>query len=359
MRTAKQKSITYYVLRIKYAAIKWLVPLGDQVSSIKYLINSLKLAAIRFTLNAVSGFTLVEILVAATILATLAGGTIFTLNPIAQINKGLDAKRHFDLQSIKVALDTYYSDTKCYPQKVPFGQEWTSADGTAVYMKKVPQDAKCDNGKGTCYNYRTDTASSCPQWNVLFAKLSTNSSLTNVCPLSSLSNCTPPGYSDGVWACTLSGAVNCSALASASSIGGGLETVLPTNTPTPGPTATPTPTPPPPDGSVTYNIGAPAGTNPYIYQATIMPLYQTVGKAQSIQVLANDNSGNITSMKVVLYSDGDARQFTLSKTGGTVTDGTWSGTWAVTNTYYKTYGYDITGVDDKGNTYTARIRINN
>lgn len=314
--------------------------------------NLKSLSPISHLLSSSKGFTLVEILVAATILATLVGGTILTLNPARQINKALDAKRQQDLQSVKIALDTYYNDTKCYPQQVPFGQEWKV--NSTIYMKKVPQDTKCVNGSGMCYVYTTDTGSACPQWNVLFSKLSSASPLTNICPLSSLSSCTPPGYSNAVWACTLSGAVNCSALASSSSLGGGIGTPMPTNIP--GPTATPTPLP---AGSVTYNIGAPANTNPYIYQATIIPLYQTIGKAQAIQVLANDLAGNITSMKVILYSDGDARQFTLSRSAGTATNGTWSGAWAVTDTYNRTYGYDIIGTDDKGNTATGRIRVKN
>lgn len=301
------------------------------------------------------GFTLVEVLVAATILSTLIGGVLLTLNPIAQINKGQDTQRLADLQAIKTAVDLYYNDTKCYPTEIPFGQTWKVNETT--YMKRVPQDPKCDNNGGLCYKYRTENASSCPQWNVVFASVSKSSALTNVCPLSSLSDCTPSGYTSGVWACTLSGAVNCSALASASSIAGGVESISPTPTPTPLPSATPTPTPTPPVGSVTYNLGNQAGVNPDIYQVTVMPLYQTIGLAQSIQVLADDTVGNITSMKAILYSDGDAREFTLSRTGGTAQSGTWTGTWQVTDTYTH-YGYDIVGTDDQGNTQTGSIRAN-
>ncbi len=301
------------------------------------------------------GFTLVEVLVAGTILATLIGGVLLTLNPIAQINKGQDSQRLADIQAIKTAVDLYYNDTKCYPSQLPFGQEWKV--NATTYMKKVPQDPKCNGGNGECYKYRTESAASCPQWNVIFAQVSKSSALTNVCPLSSLSNCTPSGYTSGVWACTLSGAVNCSALASAASIAGGIESISPTPTPTPLPSATPTPTPTPPVGSVTYNLGNQAGVNPDIYQVTVMPLYQTIGMAQSIQVLADDTVGNITSMKAILYSDGDAREFTLSRTGGTAQSGTWTGTWQVTDTYTH-YGYDIIGTDDRGNTQTGSIRAN-
>ncbi len=307
-------------------------------------------------LSVSGGFTLIEVLVAATILATLIGGVLLTLNPVGQINKSQDAQRLSDINAVKTAVDLYYSDHKCYPSQIPFGNEWRV--NSTVYMKKVPQDPKCNGGNGTCYKYRTDSASTCPQWNVVFAQVSKSSSLTNICPLSTLSDCMPTSDSNATWACTLSGAVNCSALASAASISGGVETINPTATPTPLPSSTPTPTPTPPAGSVTYSFGNPAGTNPDIYQATVMPLYQTIGNAQSIQVLADDTAGNITTIKAVLYSDGDAREFTLSRTGGTATNGTWTGTWQVTDTYNKTYGYDITGTDDKGNTHTSTIRVN-
>lgn len=306
------------------------------------------------------GFTLIEMLVAATILATLAGGVLLALNPLTQINKSRDAQRQADLQAIKTALDLYYSDNECYPanNEIPFGNEWRV--NNTVYMKKVPQDPGCRDGEGTCYRYRTDTSASCPQWNVLFAQLSKESALANTCALSTLSDCTPDGYEDGVYACTLSGAVACDNLELAS-LGSGLETVSPTSTPTPIPSATPTPTPTPPTGSVTYAFSNPGNTDPDVFEATIMPLFQTPGNGQAIRVLADDATANITSMKVTLYSDGDAREFTLTLVGGTAQNGTWEGAWQVIDTYNqvegRTYGYDITATDSNNNTKTANIRV--
>jgi hypothetical protein len=298
-----------------------------------------------------------------------------TLNPSGQIAKSQDAKRQEDIQEVKAALDVYYQDHNCYPREdtIPFGREWR--DGNTVYMKKVPQDPECKNGQGTCYKYRTDTTSSCPQWNVVFASLSQASSLANTCPLSTLSNCAPAGYTQGKWACTLSGAVNCSNLASAATIVGGIETVSPTMTPTPVPSATPTPTPSPtptptpPDGSVTYQIGSPRTANPYIYQAEVMPLYPSnslpnkgIGSAQSIQVWMSDSVGSITSVKVVLISDTKSREFTLTRVSGTNTDGSWGGQsqpWQIDDTYNTQYAYKITATDDKGNSYSTTITVKN
>lgn len=310
-----------------------------------------------------SGFTIVEILVAITILSTLIAGALFTINPQAQINKAQDAARTSDLQQVKSALEIYYHDNNCYPTQskgIPFGKTWESADG-AIYMKKVPQDPKCTGTTGTnCYRYRTD-GSSCPQWNVTFAQLTKNSSITNACPLSSLSNCTPSDFSGGTWACAMSGAVDCNGLALAT-LAGGVETTQPTATPTLGPTAIPTPIPDPPAGSVTYNNLSNIALNPYVTSATIMPFTPLIGKTQSISVDIVDSVGDVTSVKVIMVTDNKVREFTLQRVAGTFPNTTtWGGQrfpWDVDDTYCTRYAYDIIVTDDKGNTQTGYIRAN-
>lgn len=305
------------------------------------------------------GFTLVEVLIAVTILATLVGGVLLTLNPIQQINKSRDAQRQADLAQIRIASDAYYNDTNCYPTEMPFGHEWSV--GETVYMKEVPQDPTCNGGTGSCYRYRTEVETTCPQWNVVFAQLSEDADAPNACPLTSLSNCTPQGYEEGKWACALSGSVNCSSLAAAATLTGGEETIQPTAAPSPIPTPTglPEPSPTPlPDGSVTYAIGNPANTNPDIYELTVIPLWQTIGNAQQVVVKIDDTAGNISSnVQLILYSDNEARQFTLTRTAGTAISGTWTGTWQVTDTYNNQYGFDITAQDSAGNTQTKRITV--
>jgi prepilin-type N-terminal cleavage/methylation domain-containing protein len=309
--------------------------------------------------NGQTGFTLVEILVAITILVTLIGGVFLTLNPIAQINKSQDAQRLSDLQSVKAALDLYYNDTKCYPNDgtLQFGSKWSV--GKTVYMSKLPEDPSCKNGQGTCYKYKTvsnpsDPSYACPQWNVVFAQLTKPSAQTSVCPLSSLSSCTPAGYSSS-WACTMSGAVDCSGLLASSLTGGSSVTSIPTRAPSISPTPTTAPT-----GSVTYRNITYIRSNPYIKDATIMPLYQTVGKGQAIQVSLVDGApgATVNSVKVVLSSDTQGVQLTLHPDPGT-NNLSWSGAWTVTDTYNTRYGYDITATDDKGNTQTGSIRIKN
>lgn len=315
-----------------------------------------------------AGFTLVEILVAVAMVATLTGGLLLTLNPQKQIDKTRDSVKAEDLRQIKNALDAYYEDNKCFPQSVPFGSDWTH-NGT-VYMKKVPQDSSCNNGQGSCYLYKVPE-DNCPQWNILFSRISKASSQTTSCALSSLSNCAPKGYTDYSWACTLSGAVDCDNLVSTTDMSGGSLALLPT--PTPAGPGGPTPTPTPPGGGqgaptstptptaspndVTYSIGNPSGTNPDVYQATIQPLYQYSGNGQAMNVLVDSTQGTISSVSVVLYSDHEAKQFNLSV--DPQNNSSWNGAWQVTDTYNTRYGYDITATDSVGNTKTAQLRIRN
>lgn len=323
------------------------------------------------------GFTLIEVLVAATILATLVGGVVLSLNPLGQIDKGRDAQRQADLQSIKTALDLYYNDTKCYPDALPFGQEWRV--NNTVYMKEIPQDPECNaDGSGTCYRYRTDTttaASTCPQWNVVFAQLSRNSTLANACPLSSLSDCTPEGYENGRYACVLSGGVDCDLLASASIIGGALESLSPTPTPNPcdAPTNRQNECACTQNGqcasnycdlSVTGYTGTnlckpqeeaydpnavsfplPQSTNPNPYEISFSPLYPEPGTTQTIRVKVSDPGVNIDSVTVVITSDG-GRQRTIplgAPAGSTNNAGTWDALSQVggQETFYDQYAAEI------------------
>jgi prepilin-type N-terminal cleavage/methylation domain-containing protein len=156
------------------------------------------------------GFTLVELLVVITILSILITMLILTLNPFVQIEKGQDAKREQDLKQLNTALDTYYNDHSCYPAHL----SWLSGVGT--YMKQVPNDPAIAGGWQN-YDYITDpTNPDCPQWNVIFAKVSntidynknpTAQAVATLCPLQQTS-CFP-GNAAGYNYCVLSGSVSC------------------------------------------------------------------------------------------------------------------------------------------------------
>ena len=345
----------------------------DRIKNIEYRISKIEKKGkaqyskinIQNSQSSTAGFTLVEILVATAVFLTLLSGVVLTLNPIKQLNKAKDATRSRDLQSIKVAIDTYYQDTNCYPHEIPFGNEWRvrNANGQdTVYMKEVPQDPDCTSSNSSCYRYRTvedtnDSTYSCPQWNVLFAPVTKASSLTNVCPLTSLSNCIPQGYDQGTWACTLSGAVDCDSLLAVSSLTGGVETVGPTATPTPGPTATPTPTPTPDPLSGTFPLLQ--GGTPDLYEVTINHLWAYPLESQSWSVKVSDSLAQVEQVQVVVTSDGGAQAtFNLNPPSGSPNnEGSWTGVRQVgaTETFEDTYYVEFFARDALGNTNGSTV----
>lgn len=154
---------------------------------------------------------------------------ILIINPQRQLEKARDAKRFEDLTQIRNALDTYYNDHNCYPALLD------SLTTGKTYIKEIPKDPDTQ----AYYQYETDNTD-CPQWNVLFAKVSSPSDIRSSCPLDQLSNCVPQGYDSSEYACLLSGKVDCSYIGSKP-----LPTpVVPTPTiiPTPTPSTVPTPT---------------------------------------------------------------------------------------------------------------------
>ena len=184
--------------------------------------------------------------------------TLFAINPIYQYSKAFDGQRKQDLNQVRNALDTYYNDHNCYPPSVPFGEEWTDQD--VVYMKKVPQDPYVyyQQGRGWYYyNYATDTREDqiCPQWNIIFARLTDKTYANGASNLKSCLGminklCPTARYRPTYNYCLISGDLDCEALADLDPPTPYTEqpevpTPTPTSvtTPTPGPTSTPTPTP--------------------------------------------------------------------------------------------------------------------
>ena len=292
------------------------------------------------------GFSLLEIVIALAILTSISAGLFVALNPVTQINKAQDSKRLSDLQQIREALSVYYHDHNCYPASIsPFtsalnnGGEWSEVVGgkTVTYMKKLPKDPN-----GASYTYTTDPAS-CPQWNVVFAKLSkaqlaSNLNANSLCPLSATSGCVPQGY-DNTWACVTSGNTNCAALASG-------------NLNVPAPQASPTPTPG--SGTIYFSMNG----DPYFYQATIYPFPAQQG-AQSFSLETRSiNPVNTVSARVNV--DGAVNTYNLTKSNQTQNASgtyvtTWTGSWTISAPITKTYYITPTATDANGNTASADV----
>lgn len=189
------------------------------------------------------GFTLVELLVVIAMIGVMLSFLFLLLNPFKQIEKARDAQRQQNLKQINSALDTYYNDNNCFPLSLSFGSAWQQ--GSAVYMKKIPQDPNCASGS-SCYAYITDTTSNCPAWNILFTKIYQSSVNVSTCALEQLSNCLPLNYAQsGYNYCVLSGKVDCAYISNISlpvNAGAPVLTLTPTIGPTSTPTITPTPT---------------------------------------------------------------------------------------------------------------------
>lgn len=173
---------------------------------------------------------------------TLSVFLIIIINPQRQLEKVRDAKKVHDLTQIRSALDTYYNDNNCYPTSSSFLNVLTAGK---TYLKEMPRDPDTQ----AYYQYETDNTD-CPQWNVLFAKVSSPSDIRSSCPLDQLSNCVPQGYDSSKYTCLLSGKVDCSYIGS-----NPLPTPvvpIPTPTPIPAPTSTVTSTPTIPTCSPLY-----------------------------------------------------------------------------------------------------------
>jgi len=119
------------------------------------------------------GFTLVELLIVMAILAFIVVGVLMTLNPIAQTNKGLDARRKSDLNRIKISFEDYFSDKGCYPTGdllVSLNNE--SNCQTSVFSPWLT-NWPCDPNGGT-YNIIVEE-DDCPGWFKILTNLNNRS----------------------------------------------------------------------------------------------------------------------------------------------------------------------------------------
>ncbi len=90
-----------------------------------------------------NGFTLIEILVAMTIVAILMAISLVSLTGARKVAR--DGKRKADLEQIRSALEIYRSDCKTYPSSLTFGAGSSLVGAEAdcsgnTYLDEVPND---------------------------------------------------------------------------------------------------------------------------------------------------------------------------------------------------------------------------
>ena len=95
-----------------------------------------------------NGFTLIEVLVTATIIAILT--SIGVASYQAANKHARDAKRRGDLEQIRSALEMYRSDNNLYPSTG--GGNWTNANNLPLssYLNPIPSPPKT----GEAYYYQ-------------------------------------------------------------------------------------------------------------------------------------------------------------------------------------------------------------
>lgn len=87
------------------------------------------------------GFTLVELLIVATIMAILAGIGVTSYNSLSKQSR--DARRKADLQTVRSALEFYRSDNDYYPEAL-------TRLVPSKYLNSVPVDPKSNTDYVYC-----------------------------------------------------------------------------------------------------------------------------------------------------------------------------------------------------------------
>jgi prepilin-type N-terminal cleavage/methylation domain-containing protein len=120
------------------------------------------------------GMTLVELIIALTILLVMASIMIGILNPIALVNKARDAQRKKDINRIKISFEDYFNDKGCYPNSVRVTAMMDKINcGGQVFMPwLVPWP--CDPNSNP-YTIVTGDDVNCPKWYEILATLENKS----------------------------------------------------------------------------------------------------------------------------------------------------------------------------------------
>ncbi len=99
------------------------------------------------------GFTLIEILVVATIIVLLTATAIVTYTTF--LKQSRDAKRKTDLEQVRAALEMYRSNINTYPVGSVYATTLSVLTTPVIYIQSLPTDPK----NPTYSYYYTGTAS--------------------------------------------------------------------------------------------------------------------------------------------------------------------------------------------------------
>ena len=194
-----------------------------------------------------AGWTLAELLIAIAIIAILFLLVWFGMK--TQIDRGYDARRKADLDSIAKAFEEYYNDHDCYPPEGILDN--CGGDELQPYLGKIP----CDPASNTPYVYVPEN-NVCKGHRVCAALKDKGDPVISQIGCDPIEGC---GWGVGYNYCRGSGVAIVAPGFVPGAGGGGAQggeaTPTPSPTPSPGPTSTPTPTPtagaPPPPPTLT------------------------------------------------------------------------------------------------------------
>jgi prepilin-type N-terminal cleavage/methylation domain-containing protein len=99
-----------------------------------------------------SAFTLIEVLVAVTIIAVLTA--IGVVSYTSANRNARDSKRLADVEQIRAALEMYRADGGAYPASITFGGSLTREGNT--YMSPIPNDPRPSAGGDYSYSSSGD-----------------------------------------------------------------------------------------------------------------------------------------------------------------------------------------------------------
>lgn len=286
-------------------------------------------------LGRTSGFSLVELLVAITILAILA--TIAVVNIPNLQKRARDSQRLADLKQLQTILEKEINTTSFYPistesyelENHPWGSFWQEQN------YRVPKDPLSSQS----YVYVSDGKSY-----QLYAKFEDLKAFPAfACP----TPCGPNGnFNAGIVGQSESaeqGLITWSSNGNEGSIASGFP-------------ATPEkPYTPLAQGKQSYTVEG--SGSPQLVTLEIDPFDPIVGAKQTVSALMRDGS-SVTSVSLIVKTDNGIRTFPLTLISGTDKDGSWGDNWVVVDTHEKNYVMTVRATSSAGSSdqYVIAIR---